>query len=205
MIVELISKYLETHKRLVVPNLGAFIVKIPGESVLFSNLIKNDDGVLRSLLMSSGVSEMEAAAAIDRFVFEIRIRLQNNGVCRLGGFGELRSGAMRPYRSYTLLQRPKMAALMSSRNLRARITSLRMQVSLRITIPLLRVPLRVMLSRISPGMRCRRHRLRSRVNSVRSRSRMCVRRVRNRMCIRSGALLRMTTVRSIVRPRLRKR
>lgn len=93
MIVELISKYLETHKRLVVPNLGAFIVKIPGESVLFSNLIKNDDGVLRSLLMSSGVSEMEAAAAIDRFVFEIRIRLQNNGVCRLGGFGELRSGA----------------------------------------------------------------------------------------------------------------
>lgn len=93
MIVELISKYLETHKRLVVPNLGAFIVKIPGESVLFSNLIKNDDGVLRSLLMSSGVSEMEAAAAIDRFVFEIRIRLQNNGVCRLGGFGELRCGA----------------------------------------------------------------------------------------------------------------
>ena len=53
MIVELISKYLETHKRLVVPNLGAFIVKIPGESVLFSNLIKNDDGVLRSLLMRS--------------------------------------------------------------------------------------------------------------------------------------------------------
>ena len=93
MIVELISKYLETHKRLVVPNLGAFIVKVPGESVLFSNLIKNDDGVLRSLLMSSGVSEMEAAAAVDRFVFEVRIRLQNNGVCRLGGFGELRSGA----------------------------------------------------------------------------------------------------------------
>lgn len=93
MIVELISKYLETHKRLVVPNLGAFIVKIPGESVLFSNLIKNDDGVLRSLLMSSGVSEMEAAAAVDRFVFEVRIRLQNNGVCHLGGFGELRSGA----------------------------------------------------------------------------------------------------------------
>lgn len=93
MIVELISKYLETHKRLVVPNLGAFIVKIPGESVLFSNLIKNDDGVLRSLLMSGGVSEMEAAAAVDRFVFEVRIRLQNNGVCRLGGFGELRCGA----------------------------------------------------------------------------------------------------------------
>ena len=93
MIVELISKYLETHKRLVVPNLGAFIVKVPGQTVLFSNLIKSDDGVLRSLLAANGVSEMEAAAAVDRFVFEVRFRLQNNGVCRLGGFGELHSGA----------------------------------------------------------------------------------------------------------------
>lgn len=93
MIVELISKYLETHKRLVVPNLGAFIVKVPGQTVLFSNLIKNDDGVLRSLLADNGVSDMEAAAAVDRFVFEVRFRLQNNGVCRLGGFGELHSGA----------------------------------------------------------------------------------------------------------------
>ena len=93
MIVELISKYLETHKRLVVPNLGAFIVKVPGQTVLFSNLIKSDDGVLRSLLAANGVSDMEAAAAVDRFVFEVRFRLQNNGVCRLGGFGELHSGA----------------------------------------------------------------------------------------------------------------
>ena len=60
MIVKLISKYLETHKRLVVPNLGAFIVKVPGQSVLFSNLIKNDDGVLRSLLTADGISDMEA-------------------------------------------------------------------------------------------------------------------------------------------------
>ena len=47
MIVELISKYLESNKRLVVPNLGAFIVKEAGRVVLFSNLIKGDDGVLR--------------------------------------------------------------------------------------------------------------------------------------------------------------
>lgn len=92
MIVELVSKYLTTHKRLVVPNLGTFIVKVPGESVLFSNLIKTDDGVLRSLLAQNGVSEMEAAGMVDRFVFEVQYRLQNNGACRLGGFGELRSG-----------------------------------------------------------------------------------------------------------------
>ena len=68
MIVELISKYLESNKRLVVPNLGAFIVKEAGRVVLFSNLIKGDDGVLRSLLVEAGVSELETAAALDRRV-----------------------------------------------------------------------------------------------------------------------------------------
>ena len=92
MIVEIISKYLETNKRLVVPNLGAFIVKEAGRTVLFSNLIKGDDGVLRSLLISSGVSELEAAAAIDRFVFEVNFRLESRGECMLSGFGELRNG-----------------------------------------------------------------------------------------------------------------
>jgi len=93
MIVKLVSKYLTEHKRLVIPNLGTFIVKVPGQTVLFSNLIKTDDGVLRSLLTQNGISEIEAAAAMDRFVFEAQYRLQNNGKCRLSGFGELRSGA----------------------------------------------------------------------------------------------------------------
>ncbi len=93
MIVELISKYLESNKRLVVPNLGTFIVKEAGRTVLFSNLIKTDDGVLRSLLEATGVSELEAAGSVDRFVFEVNYRLENTGVCHFGGFGELRSGA----------------------------------------------------------------------------------------------------------------
>lgn len=93
MIVEIISKYLQTNRRLVVPNLGAFIVKETGRKILFSNLIKADDGVLRSLLAENGISELEAAGTIDRFVFEVNFRLENMGFCRLGGFGELRSGA----------------------------------------------------------------------------------------------------------------
>lgn len=92
MIVELISKYLESNKRLVVPNLGAFIVKEAGRVVLFSNLIKGDDGVLRSLLIADGVSELEAAAAIDRFVFEVNFRLESTGECLLSGFGVLKTG-----------------------------------------------------------------------------------------------------------------
>jgi nucleoid DNA-binding protein len=93
MVIEIIAKYLESNKRLVVPNLGTFIVKVPAQTILFSNLIKNDDGVLRSLLHQSGISELDAAALIDKFVFEVNYRLDNSQVCALDGFGILRTGA----------------------------------------------------------------------------------------------------------------
>ncbi len=92
MIVSVISKYLESNKRIVVPNLGAFIVKVAGEKVLFSNLIKGDDGVLRQLLIKNGLTELEAAATIDRFVFEVNSRLESMGVCELSGLGKLSKG-----------------------------------------------------------------------------------------------------------------
>ena len=50
MLVQTISQYLGSHKRLVVPQLGTFIVKEPGVSIVFSELLKRDDGVLRGLL-----------------------------------------------------------------------------------------------------------------------------------------------------------
>ena len=78
---------------MIIPNLGAFIGKVPAQTILFSNLLKNDDGVLRSLLVQNGMSEIEAAGVVDRFVFEINYRLQSNGECRLGGFGRLVAGA----------------------------------------------------------------------------------------------------------------
>lgn len=93
MLVEVISKYLLTNKRLVVPNLGTFIVKTAGESVLFSNLMKSDDGVLRRLLVEQGISELEAAGLIDRFVFEVNYRLQSNGECPITGLGRMVAGA----------------------------------------------------------------------------------------------------------------
>lgn len=91
MIVEIIAKYLESNKRLVVPNLGTFIVKVPAQTILFSNLIKSDDGVLRAQLAQRGMSELDAAALIDRFVFEVNYRLEHSGVCALAAFGVLRA------------------------------------------------------------------------------------------------------------------
>lgn len=92
MVVEVISKYLATNKRLVVPNLGTFIVKKAGEQILFSNLMKGDDGVLRGLLVAEGLSAIEAAALLDRFVFEANFRLQQGLACSLKNFGTLRNG-----------------------------------------------------------------------------------------------------------------
>ena len=92
MLVQTISQYLGSHKRLVVPQLGTFIVKEPGVSIVFSELLKRDDGVLRGLLREAGVGELEAAGEIDRFVFEVRHAVQHGQEFRLDGFGVLRPG-----------------------------------------------------------------------------------------------------------------
>lgn len=89
MLVQTISQYLGSHKRLVVPQLGTFIVKEPGVSIVFSELLKRDDGVLRGLLRAEGVGELEAAGEIDRFVFEVRHAAQHGQEFRLDGFGVL--------------------------------------------------------------------------------------------------------------------
>ena len=90
MLVQTISQYLGSHKRLVVPQLGTFIVKEPGVSIVFSELLKRDDGTLRRLLIGGGLSELEAAGEIDRFVFEVRHAAQHGQEFRLDGFGVLR-------------------------------------------------------------------------------------------------------------------
>ena len=85
----LIAEFLRTHKRLVVPQLGAFIVKAPGGEILFSELFKRDDGVLRGLLTAAGASEIEAAGAIDRLIFDLRHAVQHGGVYLVAGLGTL--------------------------------------------------------------------------------------------------------------------
>lgn len=93
VLVQTISQYLESHKRLVVPQLGTFIVKEPGRCVLFSELLKRDDGVLRALLCAEKLGELETAGEIDRFVFEVRHAVEHGEEYRLEGFGVLQPGA----------------------------------------------------------------------------------------------------------------
>ena len=89
IVVEVIADYLRSNRRLVVPTFGAFMVKESGER-LFSDLLNEDDGVLVALLRDKGLSEMEAAVTIDRFIFEVRHELEQYGYCRLDELGTLR-------------------------------------------------------------------------------------------------------------------
>lgn len=92
MLIRVVTNYLADHKRLVIPQLGAFLVKSPGASVLFSELMKRDDGVLRALLRDAGAGELEAAGEIDRFVFEVRHAVERGEEYPLAGFGVLKPG-----------------------------------------------------------------------------------------------------------------
>ncbi len=104
VVLEVIAKYLQTNRRLVVPGFGAFMVKESGER-LFSDLLNTDDGVLSSLLQNGGMNEMEAAVTIDRFIFEVRHELEQYGYCRLGEIGTLRvEPATRTLRLYPPVQ-----------------------------------------------------------------------------------------------------
>ena len=89
MVVEIITSYLLSNRKLVVPTLGAFIVKESGER-LFSDLLREDDGVLTSLLREKGLSEMEAAVTLERFIFAVRHDLEKYGYYQLGEMGTLR-------------------------------------------------------------------------------------------------------------------
>ncbi len=90
MIEVVISKYLESHKRLVIPQLGAFLVKKPEGHVYFSELMRRDDGVLRQLLSEAGLSELEIGGEIDRLVFEVRHCVELGGEYPLKGLGVFR-------------------------------------------------------------------------------------------------------------------
>lgn len=89
MVDRIIVSYLSGNKRLVIPGFGAFLRKDPA-GVVFVEFLKNDDGVLNSLLSAEmGVSEDEAVAIVGDFVTTINRRLHTNGSYIIEGLGEL--------------------------------------------------------------------------------------------------------------------
>lgn len=92
LLTNIIGEYLKHNKRLVVPKLGTFIVKAQGGVILFSDLMRNDDGVLRSLLIAYGMKELEANGLIDRLVFEVRHATSRGESYTIEGLGDFTQG-----------------------------------------------------------------------------------------------------------------
>lgn len=90
MIGEIIRDYLDAgNRKLTVPGLGTFMRKDSGE-VIFVDLIRKDDGVLRKLIEDSGPhSDIEAMAFVDRFIFEIKRSMDRDGRARIEGLGTM--------------------------------------------------------------------------------------------------------------------
>lgn len=93
LITNILAEYLKHNKRLIVPKFGVFIVKQPSGTIVFSDLMRNDDGILRSLLMAYGIKELEANGMIDRFVFEIRHAVSSGEKYTVENLGEFSAGA----------------------------------------------------------------------------------------------------------------
>ena len=89
MISKIIHDYLQHEKRITIPGFGSFIRKENGQ-IIFMEILRSDDGVLSSLVRKHGdYTEVEAAAVIDRFIFEIRHALQTKGSIRIKGLGTM--------------------------------------------------------------------------------------------------------------------
>ncbi|MFR9503800.1 MAG: hypothetical protein SNH73_05055 [Rikenellaceae bacterium] len=75
----IISQYLKENRRLIIPQLGAFLVKEPDRKIVFSQLLTRDDGLLKSLIMREGASEIEANGLIQQLLFSVRYVAENGG------------------------------------------------------------------------------------------------------------------------------
>lgn len=92
MLIRIIEHYLEGHKRLIIPQLGAFLVKEEPRMVVFSELLRRDDGVLQGLLVAEGMSEVAARGEVDRLVYEVRHAIEHGERYYLSDFGEFYPG-----------------------------------------------------------------------------------------------------------------
>ncbi|MFR9619876.1 MAG: hypothetical protein SNH63_01500 [Rikenellaceae bacterium] len=78
-ITQIILEYLAANRRITVAGLGTFLTKQGSSIVVFSEFVKEDDGVLHAELVARGLKELEAMAVIDRYVFDLKYALTTEG------------------------------------------------------------------------------------------------------------------------------
>ncbi len=87
VVANIIYSYLEENRRITIPTLGTFLTKGGRGTILFSEFMKGDDGVLRTLLVDSGLSDEVAMTTIEQFVNDIRAKLSRDGYCEIPPMG----------------------------------------------------------------------------------------------------------------------
>lgn len=108
MIAKLISEYIKSNSRLVLPEFGAFIKKEDSGMVAFVPFLKRDDGVLKGLVADSlSVSMDDATAMLDEFTFSIKQGVAQNGQFIIEGLGAIAKDANG---IYTMSYNPNISA-----------------------------------------------------------------------------------------------
>ena len=98
MVNRIITEYLDNNKRLIIPELGAFIKKEGENNIVFVPFLKKDDGVLTGRLCSTyGLKTAEARALIDDYVFNLRNAVSGDGYFVIEKLGRIRSDANNIY------------------------------------------------------------------------------------------------------------
>lgn len=93
MISREIKKLLQTEKRVTVPSLGSFMKRSDGV-LLFTDMFKDNDGVLsRALMNSLSLTEQQATEQIACFVADVERGLTEGGEVHLTDFGVLSRSA----------------------------------------------------------------------------------------------------------------
>lgn len=92
----LLKQLIEQHRRVVIPDFGAFLKKESpeGESLVFSPFLRKDDGMVTDALVQEyGVETDDARAMVGEFVIYLRQSLASTGRYYIEGVGMLKADA----------------------------------------------------------------------------------------------------------------
>lgn len=91
MINDIISGYLKNNKRIVIPELGAFLRKSADQSIVFIPFLNQEDGVLSNLIAENlGIEPTNAQQLIKKYTESIKGALSTKGEFLIEGIGMLR-------------------------------------------------------------------------------------------------------------------
>ncbi|MBR6830753.1 MAG: hypothetical protein IKM58_01545 [Tidjanibacter sp.] len=90
MVDKIISEYLRTGRRLIVPELGVFIKREDRDDIVFSTLLTRNDGILLQMIQDRiRMSEEKAAIILHHYVSEVNSQLDAVGKFSIDGLGTL--------------------------------------------------------------------------------------------------------------------